>query len=505
MTGSTQRLPRTARRILATALAGGLAVGLGVVADAGPATAGLASLRLVYTCRSPAGSWAVGLTVAATIPAAGAASRPIVTRRARLTVGMPPAAAGRLAHLGAASVSGAVTLGVAIAEGRHEVMAPWRMPLLSAPVRTGRGLSLSATAAVPTVTAAAPGTVTFTAARLALTLTRRAPRAHTPGAHPGPGTGTSNSPATGQAAAAAGAATPSAVLVTCAPVAHQHTRIAAVTVGKGSGTATPPPGKTRGGGLTLGPPPGTRPAAASRRRPKLPKGCGAIKKRGNGTPVCAYLTGYSDVLKLNGAALLQPARPKLPGLLNVDLYESFKRKNGDQIAKSTGELYYQGRHELPPVTATFLTFGFVPVTATLQLRELTPIKILSVAQVSAPPYRLKVTSKTTVTLRIYDKVKVNGVTLHVGNSCRTVRPLALTLIGRGQTSPPRGYNLPNGGPLTGTVVIPRFTGCGVGENLDPLFNGTISGPGNFTKMTQGKLCYPSLHTGCPPKVPRPRR
>jgi hypothetical protein len=288
------------------------------------------------------------------------------------------------------------------------------------------------------------------------------------------------------------------VLVICAPVARQHTRIAVVAVRAGAG-----PRKKRGGGLTLGPPPGTRRPARAH-KPKLPKGCGKIKHKGNGTGVCAYLTGYSDVLKLNGAALLQPAKPQPPGLLNVDLYESFKAKKGEQIAKSTGQLYYRGRHELPPATATFLAFGFEPVTATLQIRELTPVSIISVTQVSAPPYRIKVTSKTTAALRVYN-VKVNGVPLNVGKSCRTVRPLALTLIGRGTTSPPSGYNVPNGGPLTGTIVIPRFTGCGVGEDLDPLFNGTISGPGNFSKMTQGPLCFPSNGTGCPPVIPKPLR
>jgi len=157
------------------------------------------------------------------------------------------------------------------------------------------------------------------------------------------------------------------------------------------------------------------------------------------------------------------------------------------------------------VQATFLAFGFVPVKATLELTELTPISIVSVTQVSAPPYRLTATSRTEVSLRVYN-VHVNGVLLKVGSHCGTSRPIHLTLVGKGTTSPPTGYNVPDGGPLTGFVTIPSFRNCGVTENLDPLFDGTISGPHNYDKMTQGKTCGPSLSpssTNCPPPKPKP--
>jgi hypothetical protein len=45
-----------------------------------------------------------------------------------------------------------------------------------------------------------------------------------------------------------------------------------------------------------------------------------------------------------------------------------------------------------------------------------------------------------------------------------------------------------GGPLTGFVAIPRFAGCGVGEDLDPLLTASISGPDNFIKLIQGVPC-----------------
>lgn len=110
-----------------------------------------------------------------------------------------------------------------------------------------------------------------------------------------------------------------------------------------------------------------------------------------------------------------------------------------------------------------------------------------------------------MSIRLFD-VTVNGEPVDVGPDCRSARPMHVTLTGIGQFFPlPTGYNIGRGGPLTGTVTIPPFTGCGVGEDLDPLFTGSISGPGNFLKLTQGRLCAANNGRGCPPTVPEPER
>jgi hypothetical protein len=239
----------------------------------------------------------------------------------------------------------------------------------------------------------------------------------------------------------------------------------------------------------------------------IPKGCGKIKVVGFGTATCAYLTGYSDVAKLFGAALLQPKRPAKPALVNVDFAESHKISHHKLVVHSTAKLYFHGRAELPPVSATFLAFRFVPVKATLHLVELAPIKIVSVSGITAPPFPITVRASTKISIRI-SRVRVNGVPLDVGTHCQTVHPVKLVLIGKGQnTIPPKGYTVPTGGPLSGKVTIPPFTRCGVSENLDPLLTGSISGSGNFVKMTQGKLCGPSQPANwtCPPPVPKPLR
>ena len=247
-------------------------------------------------------------------------------------------------------------------------------------------------------------------------------------------------------------------------------------------------------------------AGTPQAKSKFPPGCGKIKVKGSGEPTCGYLTGFSDVAKLIGAALLQPPKPAKPGLVNVDFAEFHKIKPGKLIAYSTGKLYYRGRAELPPVTTTFLAFGFVPVSATLRLIEVGPISIVSVSGL-LPPYPITVTGKTKVVIRV-SNVRVNGVPLAVGPGCRTRSALRLTVVGRGKnTIPPHGYTVPTGGALSGTVTIPAFIDCGVTENLDPLFTGSISGHGNFLKMTQGPLCGP-LHPQnwtCPPPVPKPQR
>ena len=66
------------------------------------------------------------------------------------------------------------------------------------------------------------------------------------------------------------------------------------------------------------------------------------------------------------------------------------------------------------------------------------------------------------------------------------------------------------GPLTGLVNIPKFRNCGVGENLDPIFNAAIAGPRNFNLLTQGAVCFVIGGFGCSPKtgepvIPKPLR
>jgi len=476
---------RSAALAVALLLAGALAAAVTVAADAsGTVADSHVQLSLGYTCSFPVGSrqvpTAVGVAIAATFPDAVAAGQRIQPTGVQITVRLPAAAVAALRESGATTVSSTAVLAVDMSQ--QTTTASWHAQTQAAqPLPASGSLKVVAPGQATPVTAADRGTVTFTAAGLTLTL-------HLAGATGA--SATSDSPSPGSEVSASPSSSPSAtdLSVACTPASQSDTALDAIPVVAATASAA------------------TK-APAHRAKPKLPKDCGHIKVHGTGTAVCGYITGYSDVLKLYGAAPLQPKRPARPALVNIDFAYRHVIKPGKLIEYSTGELYYQGHHELPPVRATFLAFRFVPVTATLMVTELTPIQIRSVSGITAPPYPITVRATTRVRIRISD-VDVNGVRLAIGPHCRPVSSPRLTLIGRGDnTIPPKGYTVPTGGPLSGRLTIPAFTGCGVTENLDPLLTGSISGPGNYVLMTQGRLCGPANPRDwtCPPPVPKPAR
>jgi hypothetical protein len=447
--------PRSRGIALASGLvltAGLLAGAAAVAAEAAGAGAQSVSVHLGYSCRFPSGDYPVSAVIAVSLPATVAAGKPIDPTGLRVRTGLPPAAVSYLSKLGATMVSASESVTVIEASRQASGSARWATRTsASYPLQATGGLSLAVAGTASPVAASTPGIVTFSAADLVLTLVPRQ---------------------------AGGAATsPATVEADCAPASGTPARLASVTVTAASKAAGP----------------AKRPA-----KHKYPPGCGDIKVQGSGTAVCGYLTGYADVAKLYGAVRLGPV------LVNVDFAYKHAFKHGELIAYSKGELDYHGKHELPPVRPTFLSFRFAPVTATLELIELSPVSIVSASQL-LPPYRLTVTATTTVAIHVSD-VTVNGVALKVGARCRPEKPVTLKLIGLGEnTLPPVGYTVPTGGPLTGFVTISPFVDCGVTENLDPLLTGTISGPGNYVKMTQGKLCSPTQPQNwtCPPPIRKP--
>jgi hypothetical protein len=495
---------RTAAIATALLLAGALTAAITVAAQAsGTAANGSKRLSLGYTCSFPTGAQPVrmraGVTIAATFPAAVPAGQRIQPTGVLMTVHMPAAAVSALRKRGATLVGSAWLLSVDLSQ--QTATTSWQGQSATAQsLPAAGGLSVVASGRAAPVTVTSRRAVSFRAADLTLALdlasaagtsaTSDSPSPASSGSagansvSPSPSSSGSASPSPSSSGSASPG--PVSIRVACTPASGRGTTLDAVPVAGASASRTSPP---------------------RRHKLKIPKGCGDIKVHGDGVAVCGYITGYSDVKKAYGAALLQPKRPAKPALLNIDFAYRHIFKPGKLIAFSTGELYYQGHHELPPVRATFLAFRFVPVTATLVVTELTPIKIRSVSGTLAPPYPLTVRGTTRVKIRISD-VDVNGVPLAIGPHCRPVRSPQLTLIGHGKnTSPPTGYTVPTGGPLSGQLTIPAFTDCGVTQNLDPLLTGSISGPGNYVLMTQGKLCGPSepQNWTCPPPVPKPIR
>jgi hypothetical protein len=460
---------RRFRKASRTAVASGLVLAAGVLAGAATGAAGAASthtarISVAYACQFPSGEHVVNVLIAAGFPVAAAAGKSIQPTGLQLTATLPETAVSDLLKLGAATVTGSDALTMVEAHQSQTRSVAWRARSASAALPAAGSLQLAAAGTAPPAAAPSKGTVAFTVGSLALDLV----------------------PLT-----AAGAATsPAALRVTCTPQSGASKRLASIPVGQAASKSSSGLQQSR------------IPASL---RGKLPKGCGHIKVVGFGTATCAYITGYADVAKLGGAVLLQPRPPLKPGLVNLDFAERHVFKGGKLIAYSNAQLYYHGHPELPPVQGTFLAFGFVPVRATLHLTELSPIRIVSVSDITAPPYPITVRATTKVSVRI-SGVSVNGVPLNVGPHCGTAKPVTLVLIGKGTNSlPPKGYTVETGGPLWGTPTIPPFTGCGVTENLDRLLTGTISGPGNHLEQTQGKLCGPSQPSNwvCPPPVPKP--
>jgi hypothetical protein len=99
------------------------------------------------------------------------------------------------------------------------------------------------------------------------------------------------------------------------------------------------------------------------------------------------------------------------------------------------------------------------------------------------PFKVRPTVVTGLLNVRVSNVRVDQVPLRVGPDCRSVTPMRLRVTGQNAT-----YNLFRGGKLDGKVTIPDFTDCGTGgDDIDPLLNGTIAGPGNPLHLIQGVL------------------
>jgi hypothetical protein len=231
----------------------------------------------------------------------------------------------------------------------------------------------------------------------------------------------------------------------------------------------------------------------------------------------AYLAGYSNAKKLNSALTAGypvPALVKGEGVATgrgLGFPHTVRTPDGHQYVCPSFEvdLDYQGRMELPPARATFLAFGFMPVTATAHISQVDREPLTGVVYRksgasqqfvnAAEPFDIFTMAK--MSLRLSD-VTVNGVPLDVGSNCRTTehltspdspyRPDRLVMLGGSRENSPRpkfSYIL-SGGAMSGTVSIPNFTGCVTpsGEDLAPLLDATVSGDGNFMKMVLGPVC-----------------
>lgn len=422
-------------------------------------------VEIGYRCDQPDGPRQVVLRVTATFPAHGMVGGPVLPTDVTLALVVPPDALPQLTAAGAVTATSVVKLDTSIVAGETAASATWvAVQSEPVPLTTDGPAEFVATSEPDPVTVHAAGDVSFTAGGLVATVTGRT---------------------------ADGAVTePPSVTLSCIPDTDQQAGLAVVPVvaaasprsraGEKPDIEVGDPGDESSPITALGvPPPECHPIGP-------PPGVTNFQS------YCANAAGYANVAKLN-ASVLQPTT-----LVNVSAGAFVIRCDGilgKFCSTNTMEPNYQGKAEFPPASGSFFSLGVMPTTGSMQMTPVGPAVIDIWFQGAAG----RATARLKVNVRIFD-ARVNGVPLDVGPNCRTATPIDVVMI-----ATPQQYSLTNGGVLTGTITIPPFSGCGATENLDPLFTAVVSGPGNYLKMTQGKVCSLGNGVNCPPEVPIPKR
>ncbi|WP_326590107.1 DUF6801 domain-containing protein [Streptomyces brevispora] len=469
------------------ALLAGLMPGSGVASDTRVIDADIG-----YTCAFGSGARQVAVNVSAEFPTSSPVGTAVRPEQVRLGLTLPHAALTELPADGTAQVSGSARLATAVTQNGTPTDVMWQqLAVEEVSAAPDEDVVIEAAGEVPTVTPRSAGDMVFTAGALDLDLVLRS--------------GDTTAP------------DPVVVSLSCTVDPDQQPELGTVRVPAPIGEA-PDPLATPGG-----PGPAVRERAAAPVDPSVagagdydppvPADCtliyGPVETPARGAH--GYMAGYSNVNKQKAAMVF-----KDPGHLRLQLNSAtaaYMCPEGKSLTwlKSEATLDYDGKPQMPPATSTFLTFGFMPTTATLELELTEPARIDTLAEGPDPVTRRRpetTTSTQEMNLRLYD-VKVNGTPLDVGPACRTVRPVKLVLTGKGSTGrnpATEGYTVKTGGALTGFADIPAFSGCGATEDLDDVFTAAVSGKGNFTKMMQGALCVDEVPLNCPePPRPLPER
>lgn len=426
-----------------------------------PGTAGaqeeplLVETSLDYVC---AEAGPVTVRVAASLPATGTVGEPVEPSQVDVEVTVPAAALAGLPN--AASVTSVAKL---------EVLPETWTAVLSEPVPLADPVVLGGTVTAPPVTPEKAGDLAFVAGNLAVTVTGYT---------------------------AEGAPTePPAVDLACVLDPAESGEFATVPVSGLEGTAVPVPPS----GTPVEREPGSPPAIAA----APPDWCFRLQPEYPEIPsnylqsYCTYLTGYSNVKKLD-ASVLQPAAQINIAATNFITNGTCAEGSSFLCQKALTLPELDGTPKLPPAEASFFAFGFIPTTGTMQLTQV-GFADAYLYSTRRPPYQGLATIKVKLSVQLLNEPKpeVNGVPLDIGPNCRTVEPIDAVFTG---TYP--AYSITDGGVLSGTVTIPPFSGCGASEDLDSIFTGLISGPGNYVKLTQGAVCYVTGNNkGCPPSPP----
>ncbi|MFE1588003.1 DUF6801 domain-containing protein [Streptomyces sp. NPDC058737] len=468
--------------------------------------------ELPYVCALPSGQLPATVRVAAEFPARAEVGEAFTPSGVTTTVELPEEAVADLAGHGTAGVRAATRLDVGVAQNAATAKTIWRAGAEPVALPESGPLTLVARGDVPSVAGRGDGDLTFSAGSLAIDLALVA----------ADGTATDTPTADAGSDSGSGSLTVDCTLAEDAP---GQGLLATVPVGTGTGAPSGSPSPSGPAETSGAPDDGQPDGRGDRQRERQSERSPEVLENTPGTaadrddvPPCrydeqhpptdvslnAYVTGYANVKKLKGAAYLPPSCVLIEQGVPVPGPPDPNYLIFDTV--SYANFHYQERRQTPPFEATFLSFDFAPVKATMVLEQTDTMRIDSRMKMSMTDFSTTTDTyvRAPLVLHVLD-LEVNGTPLDVGSECRTETSLIsedpdpanfpgdhLVLYGRGELligQPATGYLLLSGGVLSGEATIPAFTGCGTdGEDLDRLLTASVSGPGNLIKQVQGQTC-----------------
>lgn len=200
----------------------------------------------------------------------------------------------------------------------------------------------------------------------------------------------------------------------------------------------------------------------------------AMPAAAEGLKTSHWVDGTSRIKKLNSEITI--GRGRFDGSVTI----------GDP-GRVSGDL------AIPPSPSYFVTFGFMPVTGVVEMVQDRPADGTTTVKMQNGDAIADVDATVHVLIRLRD-VKVDRKPLDVGPACRTAQPVDINIKG---TLVLR--NDPNGVPPTkvrSVYTVPKFTGCGATEDLNPMMTGLVSGPGNILDTVLTLRCFRDQN--CPP-------
>ncbi|MBE1462329.1 DUF6801 domain-containing protein [Kibdelosporangium phytohabitans] len=455
----------------------GLAVMLAAVTIAAPPTmvtaAGgdqvAAETRVVKPIRAtcdidPVGDQAITAELALTLPATVPTATPVQPKDVKLKVTFPAGTVKALKEKLVSSIEG--IMGVQVKSGDRVLAATGQLPSTTLPAEDGDVVVEQALKPGTEFKTDKPGKLVLTLGALEMLLVQPKTREEDPG----------------KPVAPAG----------CVLEQGQDTALGTVVVlNPPPTTVTTSKPSTSASGLPTAPgaspqsPQGTQRPTVRDKKPQRnaaeePEFCKDVPPDAYNFWVYYPLSGRADVRKLKGHIDFGP------GYLSSQLYFWWEM-NGEEMV-DCGAVF--GDLVWPPAPGSFVTFGFVPVTATAT--------VIPVGRAEGRVKNGVFTGSAKTDLKLSDS-KVNGTPLPVGDKCVTAEPTVINL-----KSKPEEWTIFDGGIMETDIIIPPYSGCGVTEDLDPLLTGLISGPGNHLKLTFGALvnCDPPDQKCVPPSQRR---